>query len=62
MRFNLSTAITAMTTDGSSITGISTAGGEVGADAVVLAAGAASPLLTKAMGIRIAVYPAKDTP
>jgi D-amino-acid dehydrogenase len=59
VRFNLSTTITAMTTDGSSITRISTADGDVSADAVVLAAGAASPLLTRTMGIRIAVYPAK---
>ena len=33
--------------------------GDIGSDAVVLAAGAASPLLTRTMGIRIPVYPAK---
>ena len=38
---------------------VATSDGDIGSDAVVLAAGAASPLLTRTMGIRIPVYPAK---
>ena len=59
VQFHLSTNITALETDGSSVTKVVTAGGEVGTDIVVLAAGAASPLLTRTMGVRIPVYPAK---
>lgn len=59
VQFHLSTTITGLTTDGSSVTSISTAGGNVCSDAVVLAAGAASPLLSRTMGLRIPVYPAK---
>ena len=48
-----------MDTDGSSVTKIATSDGEIRSDAVVLAAGAASPLLTRTMGVRTPVYPAK---
>ena len=59
VQFHLSTTITAMTTDGSSVASIATTDGGVASDAVVLAAGAASPLLSRTIGIRIPVYPAK---
>jgi D-amino-acid dehydrogenase len=59
VRFHLSTSITAMVTDGSSVSRIATTDGDIDSDAVVLAAGAASPLLTRTMGVRIPVYPAK---
>jgi D-amino-acid dehydrogenase len=59
VQLHLSTTITAMATDGSSVTEITTPDGDIRSDAVVLAAGAASPLLTRTMGIRIPVYPAK---
>ncbi|MGV9797202.1 D-amino acid dehydrogenase [Mycobacterium sp. NPDC003449] len=58
-QFHLSSGILGMTTDGSSITGLRTAHGEVRADAVVLAAGSASPLLTRDIGVYLPVYPAK---
>lgn len=59
VQFHLSTAITGLATDGSRVTEITTPEGNVCSDAVVLAAGAATPLLTRTMGIRIPVYPAK---
>lgn len=57
--FHLSTDITALTTDGSSVTRIATSDGDIDTDIVVLSAGAASPLITRTMGVRIPVYPAK---
>ncbi|MDT7767955.1 MAG: D-amino-acid dehydrogenase [Mycobacterium sp.] len=57
--FHLGTSVTRFDTDGSSITRITSTDGVIHADAVVLAAGAASPLLTRTMGHRIPVYPAK---
>ena len=59
VQFHLSTTITGMTTDGSSVASIATTDGNVSSDAVVLAAGAASPLLSRTIGVRIPVYPAK---
>jgi D-amino-acid dehydrogenase len=57
--FHLGTSVIRLNTDGSSITGIMTSDAQIHADAVVLAAGSASPLLTRTMGHRIPVYPAK---
>ena len=57
--FHLGTSIVKLDTDGSSIARIITSDGKIHTDAVVLAAGAASPLLTRTMGHRIPVYPAK---
>lgn len=57
--FHLGTSITRLETDGSSVTRIMTSDGPIHADAVVLAAGSASPLLTRTMGHHIPVYPAK---
>jgi D-amino-acid dehydrogenase len=57
--FHLGTPVTRLDSDGSSITRIIGSEGAIAADAVVLAAGAASPLLTRTMGLRIPVYPAK---
>jgi D-amino-acid dehydrogenase len=57
--FHLGAPVTRLDSDGSSITRIISSEGDIEADAVVLAAGAASPLLTRTMGLRIPVYPAK---
>lgn len=57
--FHMSTPVTAMATDGSSVTSLATPDGAVSAEVVVLAAGAASPLLTRTLNLRIPVYPAK---
>ena len=59
VKFHLGTTITGLATDGSSVTSIATTDGNINPDIVVLAAGAASPLLTRTMGVRIPVYPAK---
>jgi len=59
VQFHLSTPVSAMTTDGSSVTGLTTPDGVVHPQAVVLAAGAASPLMTRPLDIRIPIYPAK---
>ncbi len=59
VQFHLSTAITGLATDGASVTEITTSEGTIQSDAIVLAAGAASPLLARTLGVRIPVYPAK---
>ena len=55
VQFHLVTSITGMATDGSTVTRIATPDGDIVSDIVVLAAGAASPLLTRTMGHRIPV-------
>ena len=57
--FHLGTSVTRLDSDGSSVTRIMTSDGPIQAEAVVLAAGSASPLLTRTMGHHIPVYPAK---
>jgi D-amino-acid dehydrogenase len=47
---------------GTSVTRIITSDGPIHADAVVLVAGSASPLLTRTIGHHIPVYPAKGYP
>jgi D-amino-acid dehydrogenase len=59
VQFHLSTPITGLASDGSSVTQVATPNATVDAGAVVLAAGAASPLLTRTIRVRIPVYPAK---
>jgi D-amino-acid dehydrogenase len=59
VQFHLGTTITGLGTDGSRVTRIATPDGDIRSDVIVLAAGAASPLLTRTMGVRIPVYPAK---
>jgi D-amino-acid dehydrogenase len=59
VEFHLSTSITRLASDGSRVTRIVTPDGDIASDIIVLAAGAASPLLTRTMGVRIPVYPAK---
>jgi D-amino-acid dehydrogenase len=59
VEFHLSTSITQLVGDGSRVTRIVTPDGDIASDIIVLAAGAASPLLTRTMGVRIPVYPAK---
>ena len=50
--FHLGTSVTRLDTDGSSVTRIMTSDGPIHADAVVLAAGSASPLLTRSSPCR----------
>lgn len=57
--FHLGTSVTELVSDGASVTRILGSDGEIRADAVVVAAGAASPLLARTMRQRIPVYPAK---
>jgi D-amino-acid dehydrogenase len=59
VRFMLSTTVLGMATDGARVTRVTTPDGDIRADAVVLAAGAASPLLTRTIGVRLPIYPAK---
>ncbi|BBY16456.1 D-amino acid dehydrogenase [Mycolicibacterium litorale] len=59
VQFRLGTDITGLVTDGSRVTHISCPDGDVRAEAIVVAAGAASPLLTRTMGISLPIYPAK---
>ncbi|MDV3125049.1 D-amino acid dehydrogenase [Mycobacterium sp. 21AC1] len=59
VEFHLSTPILGLSTDGASITGLRTADGEIRSDAFVLAAGSASPLLARDIGVYLPVYPAK---
>jgi D-amino-acid dehydrogenase len=59
VQFHLSSAVTVLATDGSSVIALRTPAGELRPDIVVLAAGSASPLLTRTMGVRIPIYPAK---
>lgn len=59
VRFHLGTTVTGFATDGATVTDVRTTDADIHADAIVLAAGAASPLLTRTMGLRIPVYPAK---
>lgn len=59
VRYRWNTTIEGLQAEGQRITGVRTAGGELKADAVVLALGSHSPQLLKPLGIRIPVYPVK---
>jgi D-amino-acid dehydrogenase len=59
VQFHLGMTITEMVTDGCAITKLRLPQGDITTDAVVLAAGPASPLLARTIGVRIPVYPAK---
>jgi D-amino-acid dehydrogenase len=57
--FRFGTTIEGLESDGTSLRGVRTAAGSVQADRYVLALGSHSPLLLKALGLRIPVYPVK---
>lgn len=59
VEFRLGTDVTGLVTDGSRVTHAQSPDGDIRAEAIVVAAGAASPLLTRTMGVAIPVYPAK---
>jgi D-amino-acid dehydrogenase len=59
VQFHLGTSILGLATDGAAVTRADTDRGEIRADAFVLAAGAASPLIARSIGVRLPVYPAK---
>lgn len=59
VRFHLGTSVVRLETDGAAITSAVTDRGEIRADAFVLAAGAASALVARSIGVRLPVYPAK---
>lgn len=57
--FRFNTTITAIESQGDSITGVLTNQGKLTADAYVVALGAESPSLLKKLGIRLPIYPLK---
>ncbi|OJX80926.1 D-amino acid dehydrogenase [Magnetospirillum sp. 64-120] len=57
--FRYGTTVTHLTRDGDTVTGTATDRGVITADAVVLALGSWSPLLSRPAGIRLPVVPAK---
>jgi len=57
--FHYGSIIRGLDVDGGRITGVVTAHGRIGADAVVVALGSFSPLLVRPHGIRLPVYPVK---
>ncbi|MGQ0659028.1 MAG: D-amino acid dehydrogenase [Chromatiales bacterium] len=59
VRFLFETSITGLLTDATRVTGVATSAGTLTAEAYVMALGSYSPLLLKAIGISIPVYPVK---
>lgn len=59
VQFHLGTRVVGVVTDRGRVTGLSTVNGDMEADAVVLAAGAASSLISRTVGEWLPVYPAK---
>jgi D-amino-acid dehydrogenase len=59
VRFLYNTAITALVTSGTQVTGISTSAGLLQSDTYIMALGSYSPLLLRPLGIAIPVYPVK---
>ncbi len=57
--FQLGTRITGLTADGARVTGVVTDRGVLTADAYVLALGVNSPIVARALSVRLAIYPAK---
>ena len=57
--FRFETRVEALETDGTRISGVRTDRGAFGADAYVLALGADSPLLVRALGMRLPIIPVK---
>ena len=59
VRFRHDTPIHHLLTEAGQVTGASTAAGDLKADRVVMSLGSYSPLMLKAVGLRIPVYPVK---
>lgn len=59
MRFRYGTTISAIETDGDRVTGIMTDKGRIAADAIVVALGPETPLLTRKIGVNVPIYPVK---
>ncbi len=59
VRFRFKTKIQGIRKEGSRVAGIVTSGGELTAEAYVVALGSYSPLLLRQVGIRLPVYPVK---
>jgi D-amino-acid dehydrogenase len=59
VRFHYSTTIERMIAKGDRISGISTSGGSLTADAFVVALGSYSPILLRSVGVSVPVYPVK---
>lgn len=59
VRFLLGTRVDALRREGTRVTHLATARGDIDADAFVLAAGAASVALARPLGLRLPVYPLK---
>lgn len=58
-RFSFGTKITAIETAGNRVTGILTDKGRIAADAIVVALGPETPLLTRKIGLNVPIYPVK---
>jgi D-amino-acid dehydrogenase len=59
VRFRFATKITAIETAGDRVTGVATDKGKLTADAIVVALGPETPLITRAIGLNIPIYPVK---
>lgn len=59
MRFRYGTTISAIETDGDRVTGVMTDKGRIAADAIVVALGPETPLLTRKIGVNVPIYPVK---
>lgn len=59
VRFRFGTTITAIETAGDRVTGIVTDKGRLTADAIVVALGPETPLITRRLGLNIPIYPVK---
>jgi D-amino-acid dehydrogenase len=59
VRFRFGTKITAIEAEGDRVTGVITDKGKLAADAIVVALGPETPLITRGIGLNIPIYPVK---
>lgn len=59
VRFDLGVTAARLLSDGQQVTGVLTSAGQLRADSYVLALGVASPFLSRSVGQRLPIYPAK---
>jgi D-amino-acid dehydrogenase len=59
VHFRFGTKITAIETEGDRVTGVTTEKGRFAADAIVVALGPETPLITRGIGLNIPIYPVK---
>ncbi|WP_119390317.1 D-amino acid dehydrogenase [Taklimakanibacter lacteus] len=59
MRVHYGTTVSAIETDGDRVTGIITDKGRIASDAIVVALGPETPLLTRKIGVNVPIYPVK---